>query len=76
MPGVYQTVPERHVMPRGGFPLVHLPFPSGASAVRHLEVVKIPTEDDVVGAEVGLIDLLPELGFVIRGSWSVNVDYG
>jgi hypothetical protein len=55
---------------------MHLPFPSGASTVRHLEVVKIPTEDDVVGVEVDLIDPLPELGSIIGGAWSVNVDYG
>jgi hypothetical protein len=39
-------------------------------------VVEIPAENDVVGAKVGLIDPLPELGSVVRRAWGVYVDYG
>jgi hypothetical protein len=62
-------------MSGGGFPPVHLPFTGNASTVRHLKVIEIPAKDDVVRVEVGLFDLLPEWGFVIRGVWSVDFDY-
>jgi hypothetical protein len=53
------------MVPGGGFLPVHLPFLSDAPAFRHLEVVKVPAEDDVLGAEVGLSNLLLERGSVI-----------
>jgi hypothetical protein len=39
---------------------MHLPFRGDASVVRHLKVIKIPAEDDVVRAEVNLNDPLPK----------------
>jgi hypothetical protein len=39
-------------------------------------VVEISTQDDVIRVEIGLVDLSPELGFVVGGAWGVYVDNG
>ncbi len=48
-------------MPSEGFSPEHLSHTGSASMVGHLQVVEIPTEDEVVRIKGGLIDLMPNL---------------
>jgi len=61
------------MMPNGGFSREHLSHAGGASMVGHLQVVEIPTEDEVVRIKGGLIDLMPNLSSFARSAWSVYV---
>ncbi len=61
-------------MPGGGFPPVYLPFANCALVIRHLLVVEVPPQDDVICFEVGLIDATPELGSAVGGARGIYIN--